>query len=49
MLGSLFLNFQMIKMMAFLAGELSVSAKYFSTFANVNIDNCDETNGTFGS
>ena len=38
-----------LKMMAFLAGELSVSAKYFSTFANVNIDNCDETNWTFGS
>ncbi|CAB4033702.1 Hypothetical predicted protein [Paramuricea clavata] len=38
-----------LKMMAFLAGELSVGAKYFSTFANVNIDNCDETNGTFGS
>ena len=31
-----------LKMMAFLAGELSVSTKYFSTFANVNTDNCDD-------
>ncbi len=38
-----------LNMMAFLAGELSVSTKYFSTFANVNTDNCDEPNGTFGS
>jgi hypothetical protein len=38
-----------LKMMAFLAGELPISAKYFSTFANVNTDNCDEPNGTFGS
>ena len=38
-----------LKMMAFLAGELSVSAKYFSSFANVNTDNCNEPNGTFGS
>ena len=38
-----------LKLMAFLAGELPISAKYFSTFANVNTDNCDEPNGTFGS
>ena len=38
-----------LKMMAFLAGELPVSAKYFSTFANVNTDNCDEPHGNFGS
>ena len=34
-----------LKMMAFLAGELPVSAKYFSAFANVNTDNCDEPHG----
>ena len=38
-----------LKMMAFLAGELPVSAKYFSTCANVNTDNCDEPHGNFGS
>jgi len=38
-----------LKMLAFLAGELSVSATYFSTFANVNTKNCDEVSGTFGT
>lgn len=37
-----------LKMLAFLAGELSVSATYFSTFANVNTGNCDVVSGTFG-
>ena len=37
-----------LKMLAFLAGELSVSARYFSTFANVNTGNCDDVAGTFG-
>ena len=35
-------------MLAFLAGELSVSATYFSTFGNVNTSNCDVISGTFG-
>ena len=35
-------------MLALLAGELPNSAKYFSTFANVNKDNCKELNGTLG-
>jgi len=30
-----------LKMLAFLAGELSVSETYFSTFPNVNMGNCD--------
>lgn len=38
-----------MKMLALLAGELPNSAKYFSTFANVNKDNCKELNGTFGT
>ena len=38
-----------LKMMAFLAGELPVSAKCFSTFANVNTDNCVGPHGNFGS
>ena len=37
-----------LKMLALLAGELPVSAKVFSTFANVSTDNCDDPNGTFG-
>ena len=37
-----------LKMLAFLAGELSVNATYFSTFANVNTGNCDVVSGTFG-
>ena len=37
-----------MKMLRFLAGELSNAAKYFTTFANVNTDNhrqCDKTYG----
>ena len=37
-----------LKMMAFLAGELSLSATYFSTFANVSTKDCCEVDGTFG-
>ena len=37
-----------LKMLAFLAGELSVSAIYFLTFGNVNTSNCDVISGTFG-
>ena len=37
-----------LKMLAFLAGELSVSATYFSTFGNVNTSNCHVISGTFG-
>lgn len=37
-----------MKMLAFLAGELSNSAKYFSTFANVCTDNYKDISGTFG-
>ena len=36
-----------LKMLALLAGELPVSAKFFSTFANVSTDDCDDPNGTF--
>lgn len=38
-----------MKMLALLAGELPNSARYFSTFANVNKDNCKDLNGTFGT
>lgn len=37
-----------LKMLAFLAGELSVSATYFSTFGNVNTSNCNFISGEFG-
>ena len=37
-----------LKMLAFLAGELPVSARYFSTFANVCTEDCDDPKGTFG-
>ena len=37
-----------MKMMAFLAGELSNSAKFFSSFANVSTENCNAIDGTFG-
>ena len=36
-------------MLPFLAGELSVSATYFSTFGDINTSNCDVVSGTFGS
>lgn len=38
-----------MKMIAMLAGELPISAKYFSTFANVSSANCTDLKGTFGS
>lgn len=37
-----------MKMFAFLCGELSNSAKYFSSFANVSKDDVYNTLGTFG-
>lgn len=37
-----------LNMLTFLAGELSVSGTYFSTFGNVNTSNCDVISGTFG-
>lgn len=37
-----------MEMLAFLAGELSNSSKFFSTFANVSSDNGDDVFGTFG-
>ena len=37
-----------LKMLALLAGELPVNAKFFLTFANVSTDDCDDPNGTFG-
>ena len=37
-----------LKMLAFLAGELTVSAKFFSTFANVSTGDYDDPKGTFG-
>ena len=37
-----------LKMLAFLAGELSVSARFFSTFANVSTGDYDDPKGTFG-
>ena len=36
-----------MKMLAFLAGELSNSAHYFTTFANVNKSDCNKTDKTF--
>ncbi len=36
-------------MLAFLAGELTNSAKYFSTFANVSTDTYQNFRGTFRS
>jgi hypothetical protein len=37
-----------MKMLAYLSGELSNSAKYFSTFANVSLNDCKNTSGSFG-
>jgi hypothetical protein len=37
-----------MKMVAFLCGELSNAAKYFSSFANVSSDNANNLKGTFG-
>jgi len=38
-----------LKMLAFLAGELSISARYFSTFGNVSTADCSHVKGTFGA
>lgn len=38
-----------MKMLAMLGGELTNSAKYFSSFANVSKDNCTDLNGTFAT
>ena len=37
-----------LKMLAFLAGELTLSARFFSTFANVSTGDYDDPKGTFG-
>lgn len=37
-----------MKMLAFLSGELSNSAKFYSSFANICTDNAQDTRGTFG-
>ena len=37
-----------LKMLVFLAGELPVSAKFFSTFANVSTGDYGDPKGTFG-
>ena len=37
-----------LKMLAFLAGELPVSPRFFSTFANVSTGDYDDPKGTFG-
>lgn len=37
-----------MKMIAMLSGELSISARYFSPFANVSKDDCTNLKGTFG-
>ena len=37
-----------MKMLSFLGGELSNSAKFFSPFANVSTDNANDVSGTFG-
>ena len=37
-----------MKMVAFLCGELSNAANYFSSFANVSSDNANNLKGTFG-
>ena len=38
-----------MKMLAMLGGELSNSAKFFSSFATVSKDNCSDLKGTFGN
>ena len=38
-----------MKMLSFSAGELSNSAKYFTTFANVNSENYRDYNKSFGT
>ena len=38
-----------MKMLAMLTGELTISAKYFSPFANVSVADCRDVKGTFGT
>lgn len=38
-----------LKMLAFLAGELTNSAYYFTTFANVNQSDCNDVNKKYGT
>ena len=38
-----------MKMLAMLAGELTISAKYFSPLANVSLADCRDVKGTFGT
>ena len=38
-----------MKMLAVLTGELSNSANFFSSFANVSKENCSNLKGTFGT
>ena len=38
-----------MKMLGILAGELTISAKYFSPFANVSTTDCTDLKGTFGT
>ena len=38
-----------MKMLAMLGGELSKSAKFFSSFANVSKENCSDLKGIFGT
>ena len=38
-----------MKMLAMLGGELSNSAKCFSSFANLSKENCSDLKGTFGT
>ena len=38
-----------MEMLAVLGGELSNSAKFFSSFANVSTNDCIDLSGTFGS
>ena len=38
-----------MKMLAMLGGELSNSAKFFSSFANVSKENCSDLKGTFAT
>jgi len=38
-----------MKMLAMLAGELTISARYFSPFTNVSLADCRDVKGTFGT
>ena len=38
-----------MKMPAMLAGQLTISAKYFSPLANVSLTDCRDVKGTFGT